>query len=77
MTFLKSFLKERSQFVNIDNSHSSLTNINIEVAQGSTPGPLLFLLYINDIFNSIDSTPRLFADDTVCLLVTSSSLNQF
>ena len=49
--------------------------INIEVAQGSTLGPLLFLLYINDISNSIDSTPRLFADDT-CLLVTSPSLKQ-
>ena len=73
--FLKSFLKDRSQFVSIDNSHSSLSTINIGVAQGSALGPLLFLLYINDISNSIDSTPRLFADDT-CLLVTSPSLKQ-
>ena len=73
--FFKSFLKDRSQFVSINNSHSSLSTINIGVAQGSTLSPLLFLLYINDISNSIDSTPRLFADDT-CLLVTSPSLKQ-
>ena len=74
--FLKSFSKERSQFVSIDNSHSFLSHINIGVAQGSTCDPLLFLLYINDISNNINSTPRLFAEDTVCLLVTSLSLKQ-
>ena len=75
--FFKSFLKDRSQFVSIDNSHSSLSTLNIWVAQGSTLiiGPLLFLLYINDVSNSIDSTPRLFTDGT-SLLVTSPSLKQ-
>ena len=58
------FLKYRSQFLSIDNSHSSLSNINIGVAQKSTLGSFLLLLYINDISNSIDSTPRLFANDT-------------
>ena len=61
----KSFLKDRSQFVSITNSHSSLCYTNIVVAQGSMFGPSLFLLYINDSSNSIDSTPRLFADDTI------------
>ena len=75
MTFLKSFLKNRSQFVSIDNSYYCLRNINIGVAQGSTLGLFLFLLRINDISNSIDFTPRLFADDT-CLLVTSPPLKQ-
>ena len=64
---LKSFLKVRSQFVSIDNSYSSLSEINIVVARASTLRPLLFLSCIIDISNSIDSTPRLFADDT-CLL---------
>ena len=75
--FFKSFLKDRSQFVCINNSHSflSIRNINIEVAQGSTLSPLLFLLYINDICNSTDSTPLLFADDT-CLLVVFFSLKR-
>ena len=52
---------------------STLRDVNIGVPQGSTLGPLLFLLYINDLPNSVDSVPRLFADDT-CLLVNSSSL---
>ena len=39
--FFKSFLKDISQFVSIDNSHFSLSNINIGVGQGSTLGPLL------------------------------------
>ena len=73
--FFKSFLKDRSSFVSIDNSHSSPSTINIGVAQGSTLDPFQFLLYINDISNSIDSTPWLFADET-CLLVTSPSLKQ-
>ena len=56
MTFFKSFLKDKSQFVGIDNSHSSLSTINTGVAQGSILGPFQFLFYINDISNSIDST---------------------
>ena len=37
--------------------------------QGSTLGPLLFLLYVNDLSNAVQSAPRLFADDT-CLLLS-------
>ena len=36
------------------------------VLQGTDLGPLLFLLYINDITEDIDSELRLFADDCVC-----------
>ena len=66
--FLKSFLS-------IDNSHYCLRNINFGVAQGYALVLLLFLLHINDISNSNDFIPRLFADET-CLLVTSPSLKQ-
>ena len=57
----------------MQNHHSSLKPINIGVPQGSIVGPLLFLIYVNDIPNSVSCNPRLFADDT-CLLVSSPSL---
>ena len=56
------------QFVILDHTiHSKIYPINSEVPQGSTLGPLLFLLYINDLINCSSVTPRLFADDA-CLI---------
>ena len=68
--FFGSFLTNRNQYVN--NTNSSLKSIDIGVPQGSILGPLLFLIYINDIPNSVKCTPRLFADDT-CLLMGAPS----
>ena len=70
--FFGSFLANRNQYVTINNTNSSLKSIDIGVPQGSILGPLLFLIYINDIFNSVKCTPRLFADDT-CLLMRAPS----
>ena len=44
--------------------HSSWGDVNAGVSQGSILGPLLFLVYINDLSNGLKSNPRLFADDT-------------
>ena len=71
--FFRSYLTNTSQFVSINNSTSSLMSINVGVPQGSTLGLLLFLLYINDLPNSVKNVPRLFADDT-CLLVGALSV---
>jgi len=45
------------------------------VPQGSTLGPLFFLIYINELHFALKSSPILFADDT-CLLVKSPNLEQ-
>ena len=68
---LHAFLK-RKQYVSINGSNSSLLTNDHEVAQGSTQGPLLFLIYINDLPHSVNCIPRLFADDT-CLVFSAST----
>ena len=70
--FFGSFLSNRNQYVTINKTNFSLKFIDIEVPQGSILGPLHFLIYINDIPNSVKCTPRLFADDT-CLLMGAPS----
>ena len=60
-----SYLKNRKQYVCIDNVSSSLKVISCGVPQGSILGPLLFLLFINDLVNCSNVLNfLLFADDT-------------
>ena len=52
LTFLMDFVTNRKYFVSVNGSKSNMKTVNIGVPQGSTLGPLLFLLYINDMINS-------------------------
>ena len=67
-----SFLSNRQQFVSFQNLSSKTLTNNYGVPQGSNLGPLLFLIYINDIPNALNSIPRLFDDDT-CLVIHSAN----
>ena len=64
--WIKSFLSDRVQKVIIDGISSSSVPVTSGVPQGSVLGPLLFLIYINDLSDYIQySTLRLFADDCI------------
>ena len=67
-----SYLSSRYQFVSVNNLNSNLRPVNIGVPQGSILGPLLFLIYVNDLSNSTTISPRLFADDTSLVLSSPS-----
>jgi hypothetical protein len=60
-----SYLENRSQFVSIDGNNSDKTETDYGVVQGSTLGPLLFLMYINNL-TKVNARGKLFlfADDT-------------
>ena len=65
INLLKSLLSNRKEFVSINGFDSSHLEIKCGVPQGSTLGPLLFLLYINDLRYSLKySIVSHFADDT-------------
>lgn len=72
--WIESFLHQRQQRVVCEGEMSSWTPVTSGVPQGSVVGPILFLVYINDLPAKLQSKVRLFADDTIIYMsVTNES----
>ena len=73
--WIQAFLTNRTQRVVLNGEHSCNAHVTSGVPQGSVLSPCLFLLYINDLPESLGSTVRLFADDSLLYMTIRSQAN--
>ena len=71
LSWISAFLNGRSQTVVLEGDCSEEVPVTSGVPQGSVLGPILFLIYINDLPDKVKSQVRLFADDTAAYLAIS------
>ena len=74
LTWFESYLDQRFQRVVLEGSFSEYKEVKAGVPQGSILGPMLFLIYINDIVRDIESSIKLFADDTTLYLIVEDPI---
>ena len=72
LKWIQAFLSDRTQTVVIDNEKSATVPVTSGVPQGSVLGPILFLIYINELPDKTRSKVQLFADDTAIYLAVSN-----
>ena len=73
--WFKSYLQDRSFSVNIGKEYSKPGNLSCGVPQGSILGPLIFLLYVNDMARAVNCDLLLYADDS-CLIFRDKDIEQ-
>jgi len=78
LKWFESYLHNRKQFVEYKNTSSSNMNVNCGVPQGSVLGPLLFIIYTNDLPEAVKVCKTiLFADDTTIYLTGKNKRQLF
>ncbi len=78
LEWFRSYLSDRTQFVSYNGCNSETMNLKCGVPQGSVLGPLLFIIYTNDLPNCLNhSKSVLFADDTTIFLTGNDAENLF
>jgi len=70
--WIKTWLTQHKQRVALNNAASNFVPVKSSVPQGTVLGPLMFLLYINDISTNINSLIHLFADDCIIYRIIDS-----
>ena len=74
LKWFKSYFSERKQIVRYNNEMSESLRKSYGVAQGSVLGPILFIIYVNDLVNCSDSLNfSMYADDT-CVFLNDTNL---
>ena len=74
--WMKSYLRGRQQFVAIDGSESSKTTLKIGVPQGSILGPLLFVIYINDLPHIHEIAKFILYADDANIILTGKNIQE-
>ena len=72
---ISSYLHNRKQFVSLNDVNSTLRYINMGVPKGSIPGPLQYIIYVNDLPNAIECSAKLYAHD-ICLIFSDNCLTK-
>ena len=75
LTLLNSYLNNRKQRVVLNGHSSEWADILSGVPQGSVLGPLLFLIYVNDLEDGLKSKIKFFADDTSIYSIVKNPIN--
>lgn len=76
LQWIKSFLADRTQYVNVNNNFSNKVPVTSGVPQGSVLGPSLFIYFINDLPDTTTCLIKIFADDTKAYSQINSKADQ-
>ena len=76
LNWIEAFLSDRRQRVGIEGAYSGWAHVTSGIPQGSVLGPILFLVYINDLPDVVRCTAKLFADDTKVYRSVASDKDQ-